>query len=1343
MDDVCIDVFAGEKQGEVRSRPDSMNSDEGESNIVDKLLGDIRSGFTNNRNLGLEMGNGGAHVGKVELGNGDVFANAICSGSGDVKSMDMTDGAGEFSRSGSLRGSKRGNNVASRLRSIEESGRLTPDSEGRLRRSAEIQGTEDLFDYLQHNSDDSGKFDRQGSLRRSRQNRQKRNNIDNLVIDRERAASPAPSTASDGTPTDVKAERKWSRTDRGDNETKNVTSRFLERSASISSISPSRNGRPGAHSPVSAPVTAAPEIPTYPLRTPEHVPSRSLPTSNGAVVPSTSTSPETTYATIQKEREQMRKEKRRRSSTERIDMPLAVYRAESRDTPKDSEVPETKYDAIKKGREAMRMERRRRSMVERTGLSFTNGTSNGTESDLSPLRNRNFDHYKSSHDANSPEVSMTPNGDIENGDSKKSASEEFMERHNARYVRRHQSNVEPSAIESVRQKFEGNGKPSYDMVDTPRASHSTNDLTSFRLRSVSNKIDVDEVIKEVQKTGDEIQMIGKSALLSPRTRSRYNRPWANGTDSTDVEAVLNAVNKGKQTEDPVSPHVSASEKWFANDSSKSALRQRLDNETETITEKAWLKHESGRWKSDINKEDVEEAVKIRQSEMSASPRQRPYSTYDNVKGTENMLQAAPRRERSSGDVSDSPTKRWGRVFEESKEADTTTSPLKRSATLPRKWKHQNKFESMAPPLEEESKQEKNNNTTPIVETPKLDHDSNTLERGRLRRSFRDSPVVTSTMRNAVESRQLENNVHNFQSTTAGLSSGSKNKLKALSKLYSNPEEEDPWTPSPVAEEPTLVNQGKPQAFEQTISPRSSRFSGEFASNKSDTDSLSSSNRDEGFESETVSDPSVSQRTSMSSTLESELCNPGTPNLGRKDYDYAKSDTEDFDDFKHRDSLYSKDDLEDSDEPNNHFARSIDSLVHRPELSLTSELIVDDDISAGSSSEKTPTIEDRSLEIWRSTPTSDCDVTLSNTPEEEEWRTETYTTETPISISDLPEKVQRQLLHDPVTTAPAPPKRTTSRLTNTQTKSPAAAASRRTPTKTSSASSSPVKSVESARTRRPVMSRTPGSCASLASSGTSTPTKTRSTNPTVDAVTARLTRPRKSTVTSPASDSSATRSTLRGSPLNKAGITSPSRNISSPTPASSSFVRGAPGRATMPASVLRTNKKAARDAKDVPVPPRRTSSIRATERLNMGRKTSIETPPVTSPGTTTTTQKPKRTTPSSTSKSEGRLSQLVNRLSTPKGKSIEDITAAPSTPKSTRKVSPVKSTVSPRPRTSDIWIKNKTPSSPSRLSDDKKEKSGLLNKIIPNRKSTAGKVESPTSSSRAKVNLKTTLKSSRC
>ena len=42
---------------------------------------------------------------------------------------------------------------------------------------------------------------------------------------------------------------------------------------------------------------------------------------------------------------------------------------------------------------------------------------------------------------------------------------------------------------------------------------------------------------------------------------------------------------------------------------------------------------------------------------------------------------------------------------------------------------------------------------------------------------------------------------------------------------------------------------------------------------------------------------------------------------------------------------------------------------------------------------------------------------------------------------------------------------------------------------------------------------------------------------------------------------------------------------------------------MPASVLRTNKRMAaeaRDSKDAPEPPQRTSSIRATARLNLSR-----------------------------------------------------------------------------------------------------------------------------------------------
>ena len=152
--------------------------------------------------------------------------------------------------------------------------------------------------------------------------------------------------------------------------------------------------------------------------------------------------------------------------------------------------------------------------------------------------------------------------------------------------------------------------------------------------------------------------------------------------------------------------------------------------------------------------------------------------------------------------------------------------------------------------------------------------------------------------------------------------------------------------------------------------------------------------DEGFE--TQSDPSASQRTSMSSTLESELT--GTPTLGRKDYSKQKQEVTDD---------------EKEDRPaSNYFARSIDSLVQRQDLVL-SEAPADE--SLRSFNDKTPTMEDNNrLEVWSgTTQSSDSDgKTVANTPEEEAEETEevwtTVTVERKFSdMSPEEQKVNRK------------------------------------------------------------------------------------------------------------------------------------------------------------------------------------------------------------------------------------------------------------------------------------------------------------------------------------------------
>ena len=113
---------------------------------MDKLLGDIRGGFTHK--LGDMSEFSVTKVQKVKL-DGDT---------GDAKTSE-----GEFTRNGSFRGSRRGSDRV-RLQVIEES---SPDNkrvddqqskEGRTRRSAELEGSNDLFDYLlQVGADDADK----------------------------------------------------------------------------------------------------------------------------------------------------------------------------------------------------------------------------------------------------------------------------------------------------------------------------------------------------------------------------------------------------------------------------------------------------------------------------------------------------------------------------------------------------------------------------------------------------------------------------------------------------------------------------------------------------------------------------------------------------------------------------------------------------------------------------------------------------------------------------------------------------------------------------------------------------------------------------------------------------------------------------------------------------------------------------------------------------------------------------------------------------------------------------------------------------------------------------------
>ncbi len=226
------------------SRPSSSQSDEGDANIVDKLLGDIRSGFTNK--LGdMTPEFSVTKIQKVKLDSDSPLTPGVTSGSGDARTPSPVE---EFQRSNSFR-NRRGSLIGSRLQAIEEAspdGKARPndhlkvddESQTRRVRSAEIESGSDLFDYLLKAEDlEKGTlaFERQGSLRRSRRRRMLGQGP--AATDRERAASPT--VQSNANPADIPSPTH-----------KSVAATILERRTMNHATSPPSSPQPRSISPL-------------------------------------------------------------------------------------------------------------------------------------------------------------------------------------------------------------------------------------------------------------------------------------------------------------------------------------------------------------------------------------------------------------------------------------------------------------------------------------------------------------------------------------------------------------------------------------------------------------------------------------------------------------------------------------------------------------------------------------------------------------------------------------------------------------------------------------------------------------------------------------------------------------------------------------------------------------------------------------------------------------------------------------------------------------------------------------------------------------------------------------
>ena len=1296
----------------IEDRPRSSHSDGSlEHNLVDELVSDIRGGFSKDT------------------------------------------GDGDFVRTGSLRSSGRRSNP-SRLKSIEEAHRTGDDMDKRIRKSSEQVDNDHLIDYLLQSDEMPDRMYERSSSQRGRRRR-----LPNVKAaqgyDRERAGSPVPPTAE--------------KTDTTSDNTHAIPN------------SPSRSLSESSNHGLS------------PLVTGELTEQRKTSTSSVASTDAT------------------RVNQLPGNSTDNKNI--------SMDTGKKDKNIDTKEDERITERERRRVERRRRSHVDQEEWQDIVNKSNA-------INNNNMEEIKSPSGSKTiqsilEEKHSSELGSINNLNHSDISDSQKDEAHSLSVAMRRNRNCGITGSQSSLDT------PKVTELAENRRWSVMDNMTDINdvIRDVEKA--GREIEQKIDEKGPEWSPNNRWAVRRQRlldSSKMEDDPQAPPRSGRKTGADSGFESSGSVSENsvisPDSPSKTVSSPMT--DTIKSPLRARLDsNSNSTLTERALEEHCSGKWKDGSDSVDAVSPLPdtstshlgVSFTDRMTSRRNRPYSTYDNVPsmkptvdkttvsqstGDVNDEVVVTRRNSSSSDVKSdgetSPlTKRWGCVFDDEKE---TGSSLRRSNTLPRRWRcgnNEKKDKTQPAVIEEESKTEGdyanitgNPHDKRSSATSTEDEEgyytmerNNSLQRQSLRirglsntrtPSEEDeiSPVRTMTLRNNHETHELDSKVHQFQSRTAAdkTATARKAKFKKLSMMYSEDDDGPGWnslprlhtktlcTDSLIESDGTCTDSGnfssssRPESLNLDQGPHSPRSSDDPSYCKSDNESVISG-KDEGFESECISDPSVSQRTSMSSTLESELI--GTPSLGRKEYNNVPMEEEQEETESSSSKL---------------FARSIDSLILKPELSISES-------TANIDLDESPVIESSSS-TWNSVSESD-HISPGKSQVVPVKKT----------LIKAPEKKTTLVKSVPKTTKPMSPKfHITSRLANKSSSAP------------SSSNSSPVKQTATSRATKSNLTIQGRSGSSPNNSGSNTPTKIKSpigNKATMVSVTDRLSRPKRPSTTGLNRDGS---SGSLNSELSSTNVVSPPRRptrpsrpstATSPTktplkptpdrpnsastshktvsPAVNPFVRGAGTRATMPASVLCTNKKAAaihREAKDMANPPLRTSSFRVTERL-----TKPTSPKATSPNTIATPASPsasrlRRSGVSNTSvgatetAKSGPTPSFVNRLATGKPRSpLTNSSPSNSDAKTslrTSRVSPVPSASISRPRKSDIRSPpsiekpvsstadpkvGKSPSLFKKMMDKSKERKSPLNK-----KETA--VSSPRIPRTGRVTLLSApLQSSRC
>lgn len=920
-----------------------------EGSIVEQLLADVRSGFTN-RQYG-ESSFSVTKVQKVQLDATD--SSNVNDNESEPPNADAL--LGKFVRGGYARAStkRRSRRPSSQLGQTyvdnadsESTCSSLEDADSVTQKRTRKSYTEDdnLIDILMASGEDmsdkmEGNFERVGSLKRRRQERRdKRSILDSTVFDRERAASPSPRLNPENS-------------DKNTGSIIRTKSLYTSRDRPKSDIFDDMVGRTRR----SRITTDRPSIERSNSVTPppdEH----SLAKNRTRLYRSFREKSRNSDRTLRREGLDLSGDNSEKNFPE-----IVSEKTVSGDPTVDMQSPRSRWRAgiscsspephsLQTIDEKSRLETPTRELVEKQDFNDINSNivepldENPKDRLTKRISRTSIDHTELSKMLNSV-------SDIENENTADSKSHRVSVSVRSKLNRRWHSDLGKSDIDQVLKAIEDSGKP-IEIAGVPQNVQTTG--TRDIPPTIGQESDINSNIDNKQITDNETLGVGSEEALKERRTKRKQRSHLDMKDVhkalVQVKSEESEINPTENTlegapsqtaKSPVShrrtksqseespQHSTGSGRKETKELSKAAklaakrrFRAGRFGDKETSTQKALLDHASGRWKSNVEKDEVDRALKdmaskgsmsrsksydesvareamgengelslagrnsgsnpdthsevraiLRNSTSKRSSDPRRYGTYIPSDDSENELPSSSRRP-SSGSKSDSP-KSSSRLS--IKSTNTSTETLRDEL-----------------PSESES--------SPEQKRKNLETDGGTLA-GFPKTDSCTSPVAPprnkkSTSNNGVSNNSLEPKVvydETDDTPAAMLAKWRMKRGKQRRSQYDNVTDND----SSLSPRAKMHSESyrydvppSPQQPDHAFNPamtiiHKSEGSGEMKNDigsRCSYASSSDSTRDEGFDSMSGT---VSQRTSMSSTLESEL----TPKLSRKMLESMKPHSE--------------------------------------------------------------------------------------------------------------------------------------------------------------------------------------------------------------------------------------------------------------------------------------------------------------------------------------------------------------------------------------------------------------------------------------------------------------------